>query len=326
MARKRIRQTSDRWPVREATAEDAPGIRELFHEVFGQAMTEDLWQWKYGGGRGHAVLAEREGRVVAHYGGIRRTVTYQGEAMPSVQCVDTMVKSTERGTLSRRGPYYRVAYGFLDRFVGYGRLFAFGFGFPNKRVMRVGEILGVQAPVGEVVEPVWLAANHTRYRGERYSHCNSSHREAVNTFWLHMQDGLRQSIVGVRDAVHLNYRYLENPIHRYEVDLVSAVDGNDPIGIIVTRIEGHTLLLLDLIGDVQRFPELVEHARFRAMNLGLSEMRAWITTSHLDLLGSQQSRVVAPKVMIPTSVCTEGPTPDELRDKWWLMAGDTDFR
>jgi hypothetical protein len=314
------------WTAREATEEDKYNIMGLFSEVFGQEMTQDLWYWKYGHGRGCAVIAERHGEVIAHYGGIRRTVVREGREQASIQCVDTMVKPSERGTLSRKGPYFLVASEFLDRFVGCGRPFEFGFGFPNKRVMRVGEILGVQASVGEILEPVWSPVSNTRYYDETYSPTNAIHRDWADILWSAMRDSLSNAIVGVRDHEYLKYRYFENPLFKYDVVLVMSENRSEPVGLTVSRQEGKRVLLLDLIGNVRKFPELVDHVRFIASVPGCRELRGWITENYLDALGSHFERVDRPEVLIPTSTCTEGPSVEELRGKWWLTAGDAEFK
>jgi hypothetical protein len=48
--------------------------------------------------------------------------------------------------------------------------------------------------------------------------------------------------------------------------------------------------------------------------------------SYLYALGSRFERVDRPEVLIPTSVCTEGPSPEQLRNKWWLTAGGAEFK
>jgi len=314
------------WSVREADKRDKFAIMDLFAEVFGQTMTEALWDWKYDRAGGCAVVGERNGRIIAHYGGIPRNVAHRGREEASIQCVDTMVQPGERGTLSRKGPYFLVATAFLDRFVGEGRPFRFGFGFPNKRVMRIGEILGVQAPVGEIVEPVWAPLRQTSFRGRVYVCGNPAHRRMVDRLWSEMRDDLDDFIVGVRGHEHLEYRYFENPVHEYDVFFVTPPRRDDPIGLVVTRDEGSHTLLLDLIGPCARFPELLDHVRYLTGIRESPELHAWITLNHLEMLGADYGRLDRPEVMIPTSICTEGPDPEELRDKWWLTAGDAEFK
>jgi hypothetical protein len=38
------------FEIRAATAADAPGIRRLFERVFGKALSQEEWHWKFQGG------------------------------------------------------------------------------------------------------------------------------------------------------------------------------------------------------------------------------------------------------------------------------------
>ena len=50
------KNSSQRWTTTLATEQDKAQIKSLFAEVFQQEMSEELWQWKYGNGRGAAGL------------------------------------------------------------------------------------------------------------------------------------------------------------------------------------------------------------------------------------------------------------------------------
>ena len=318
--------TSRLWSISDAGEQDKAQIKALFAEVFEQPMSEELWQWKYGDGRGVAVVAKRDDQVIAHYGGIVREVCFQGERRNSIQCVDTMVKPTERGTLARKGPYFLVARAFLERYVGYDRPFEFGYGFPNRRVMKLGERVGIQASVGDVLEPVWSPMKESKCEDEEFDLDNAQHRQIADELFVEMCNELTESIVGVRDATYLRHRYINNPAHNYSLKLVSNEPGGQTLGIIVFRVENQRQLLLDLIGAPAAFPALIDQARWHCGQNDAYEMSAWITAAHLDLLGGAWGRLDDPQVRIPTSVCTDGPSPESLYNKWFLTAGDTEFK
>jgi hypothetical protein len=80
------------------------------------------------------------------------------------------------------------------------------------------------------------------------------------------------------------------------------------------------------VGPVRAFPALVTVARQWALARGAKRVRAWVTASHARLLAGTQPSEVAMDLVVPANVWTPGPTPDELQGRWWLMAGDTDFR
>ena len=90
-----------RWQVGHVLPENFPEIAALFQEVFGHPLSRDLWDWKYGSGRGNAVAARKDGKMVAHYGGMYRDILVGGRPERVAQICDVMVHSHERGVLTR---------------------------------------------------------------------------------------------------------------------------------------------------------------------------------------------------------------------------------
>ena len=329
MSATKLRDSSNeanRWCVAPAESDDIPLIQSLFERVFKQPMSDSFWHWKYGQNNGMSWVAKRGAKLIAHYGGIKREVFYKGLRRQSIQCVDTMVDRSERGSLSRKGPYFLVASGFLNQYVGTDRPFEFGYGFPNARVMRLGELLGIQASVGQILEPVWSPTEGSVCRDVTYDRDDARHRLIANQLNVRLQASLCSAIVGVRDADYLSYRYFDNPNFDYQIKIVWRYGSSEPLGIVVFRIESDRLLVLDLIASADHFSELVAQLRVYCGRAHAFEMSAWISSIHLPLLGQRWGRLDDPQVRIPTSICTPGPTPTELKDKWYLTAGDTDFK
>lgn len=73
------RGAAPRWRLHTLRPEDAPAMRRLFEAAFGHPMSQALWEWKYGDGRGHAVWCAAGGEMVGHLGLMRRTAIWQGE-------------------------------------------------------------------------------------------------------------------------------------------------------------------------------------------------------------------------------------------------------
>lgn len=319
------------WTVSQAGPHDKEQIKQLFEEVFAEPMSESLWQWKYGNNRGVAVVAQRNGRIIAHYGGLFRDVFYRGTQQRSMQCVDTMVKPSERGSLSRSGPYFLVAREFLNQFIGTGRVCEFGYGFPNSRVLKLGEHLGVQAAIGKVVEPIWSHIDSSAPQVSNlivsdFDVSNTLHRSQCDDLFEQMLLGLSDSIVGVRNSAYLKHRYFDNPSYKYVAQLVSTSGSDSPAGIVVYRKSGEEVILLDTIGHPKYFPVLVAHVQSQLTSMGANQLSTWITDVHLPLFGNQYNRIDDPKVSIPTSVCTPGPSRESLTDKWFLTSGDAEFK
>jgi len=316
-----------RWLLSAATPGDAPAIRRLFREVFQHELSEALWQWKYGDGRGEAILAWRDDQLVAHYGGMRRDVLVQGEAAEAIQICDVMVKGSERGVLTRSGPFFLTCATFLERFIGYGRRHLLGFGFPSPRAMAVAERQGLYWQVDSMVEQRWPALStrasvfsHARRIDERAS---NRVRRRIDQLWQTMAGAFARSIIGVRDWAYLRRRYLTHPERSYQLFLVRKRLPGTPLGVIVLAAEGERCRLMDLVGDPVNFAVLIFHARRIAKQLGAHTLYGWITRSHAAYWASDQQQPL--EICIPSSAWTEGPAKDEVENLWWLTAGDMDF-
>ncbi|MBK6295889.1 MAG: GNAT family N-acetyltransferase [Rhodoferax sp.] len=143
-------------------------MRELFQVVFGTPMSDALWHWKYANGRGVAMgVWNVQDELVAHYAGFPRQVLMFGKPVTAMQMGDVMVRPNERGTLSRKGPFFLATSAFLTRYVGYDQAALLGYGFPNDRHMQLGAKRGLYERNGKVVNlrcsaqrsalPWWLA-------------------------------------------------------------------------------------------------------------------------------------------------------------------------
>ena len=315
---------SNKWQATSLQESDVPDVLALFQQVFETEMSRAHWDWKYanGGGVG-TVVRNEQGEIAAYYGGIERQILDRGTPSRTLQCCDTMVAVTQRGTLTKKGPYFLSATSFLDSYIGYNRPYLFGFGFPNKRVMRLGEHLGVQADIGSVVQIEWGALSSAELKGEVLDSNNSDQWRLLDQLWQGMADGMQHKIVITRDQSYIRYRYLQNPTRQYALEFVKH--SGEVIGLVITRKESEKLLVLDLVGPLQNFSKMISYCRSAAAKQGLQGIYGWLTEADLDLYADEEMAVVDIEVRIPTSACTDGPSAEELRDKWYLTAGDTDF-
>jgi hypothetical protein len=318
-----------RWHLGLAAEGDFPAIAGLFREVFQRPMTRALWEWKYGEGRGRAVLVWRGERLVAHYGGMRRRISYLGCPALGCQIGDVMVQVDERGVLTRRGPFFLATAGFGALYAGYGSEHRITFGFPNERHARLGQRLGLYSVVGKIVELCWRDLSAGRRAGRRVRPLNGrgwrSWERLVARLWRQMRRDLQGAVVGVRDWSYLRHRYLLHPEHDYRLFLLLGPLGLRPYGLFVLRPLGRRCELVDLLGGLQHLPEVVRSALPIARRLGAEEVFGWITEGFAPLLGVAGATVRDPGIPVPTITWTPGPDPAQFRGRWWLMAGDSDF-
>lgn len=324
-------------PARQRTLavqpEHAERMRALFAEVFGHPMTAGHWQWKYASGHGQAVALFEDGEMVAHYGGLTRELKVFGQAMRGCQVCDVMVATRARRSLARRGPMFCMAATFLETQIGWGLPHAIGFGFPSARHQGMADRMRLYEGVDRMVQLSWPTDAAAAAEGLRVDELHDSDAGAdrqgwrqVDRLWQAMAKDLQQSVLGVRDAGWLRWRYLQRPGVDYQVLSVRSRWLRRPIGVLVLRRRDDALELLDLVARPQDFARLLALARARAADAGLPRLRCWVSASHQSLL-SGDAPVQADDLAIEVPACrhTLGPEPSTLRNRWFLMAGDADF-
>ncbi len=302
-----------------------PRVHDLFEEAFGSVKPPAWWQWKYGEGRGLAVGAWREGELVAHYAGFPRTILWYGEVAGALQVGDVMVKSSTRGILTRRGPFQRCATAFLETYLGVGRPYWLGFGFPHLRAMLLAERLGLYTRVDRMSEIRWMPLADRPGLKTRIQRIGlQENRDVVASLWSRMRQGLGDMIVGMRDPDYLLHRYLHHPEIQYQLFLLKRRLDGRAIGVLVLRQEGNSCLWVDWVGDPALLEEAVYHARRLASRFGVS-LYTWTSTLLTQRLAATGGTEQPLDVHIPSCAWTEGPDPGAIRGRWWLMPGDTDF-
>lgn len=303
------------------------GWHALFEASFGHVLTQAHWDWKYGGHELAGVGAFAQDELVGFYGGLPRPVLVHGVQAMALQICDVMVQPSERGVLTRQGPFFLSCTTLLEQLMGFGRPFLLGFGFPNLKHLRLAERQGIYAAVDQVVELHWPVPRLLPNWRVRSHAVSLADQAAVNACWTEMAQAMRSSILGIRDWQYVTKRFLQHPTVNYTVLLMRSRLSGRPLGVVVLRDRGADgLELMDLIGAPVHFSALVRVALRHAHLLGRSRLLAWVTSSHRHLLGAWDSESVPLDVWIPANVWTPGPSAAELQGQWWLMGGDTDFR
>lgn len=320
---------SSRWKITTVTENDKAAIRELFEEVFApEKMSDALWQWKYGDGRGLGIVAWRDGKMVAHYGGIVRHIRYFGEEKLAVQIADVMVLAKERGFLTRRGAFFLTASTFPEKYVGYNARFWLGYGFPTQRAMKVAERLGLYAPVGKMMQLGWqssAAKPHLLTRIRHLHQHNKKNKKIINKLWNNMTDSLQTALVGVRDWNYVQHRYFSHPHKQYEVLLISKRFTNQALAVVVIRREDETCRIIDFIGDLKYLAETIKQIRRMAAIWGMKQVIVWITANFTKVFPQQDVEEHDLDIIIPHTIWSQAVPPAEIEGHWWLMGGDTDF-
>lgn len=320
------RQPSSRWQVRPAAEQDFEALCRVFEQSFAVPLDQAQWRWKYQHADSPGYVVLEQDQIVGFCGGAPRKAIIKGQAGSLLQLGDVMVAPKQRGILTKTGPFYRAAHGFLSDQIGQNRPYPYGFGFPNPRALQVGMRQGLYTPYDRILEASWpAAASHVilrRWQGE------PDMAAQIDRLWAAMAEHLRDKIVGVRDANWLRYRYLEQPKGTSEVYLV--VDANDAQCHAVMVVKDHPTLdqieLLDGITTPDHSARLIAAAQHYCAEKSRQEVQAWLTPSVLEWFAATEPQLRETGVSIPGNALD---TPEHLAqaaNRWWLMGGDSDFR
>ena len=317
-----------RWRPSWVAPDQEAQCFDLFELAFGYRIDPNLWRWKYRDAASPGMGVWRDGQLVAFYGAMPRPVLFLGQPASTVQIGDVMSHPAERGVMTRSGPFQIAASTFIDRSVGYGRPRLFGFGFPTAKALQVAQKLGLYESVDQICELTWPAANGDwRQRLLQCAPATGGDAATIDQLWQSMAADFRDSIIGVRDARYVRERYREHPTVAYQCLLVRRALTGRPQGLaVVRRPDAERVELMDLIAPRRRFPALLGAVRRWAAAQGAQRVTAWITQSHAQAFAATGAAQSPIDLMVPANVWSRGPSAEDLRGRWWLMAGDTDFR
>jgi hypothetical protein len=316
--------------VVDVGADDYESFADLFEESFGHRMSRDEWTWKYAPGRGRGVFALADGRPVAHYGGLTREVEFFGTRVRALQPVDVLVSPKERGVLTRRGAMFRAATALFDAQVGPDKPHFIGMGFPTARHLLLAERLGLFVSAGKMCEIVWpLSARRPGWSISLTalpSFETGRFRSIAEAAWQAMARDLSDAIVAVRDAAWLERRYIKHPTRRYHLVAVRSRLTRKVFGLIVLRKDGASVELLDLVGPLTSAEILIDAARWLAARMGGEMLCLWAAESFAQRVSVAGALCTVTDVHNLALTYAAGPPADRVKERWWLSAGDTDYR
>jgi hypothetical protein len=108
------------FEIREATVEDAPGIRRLFARVFGVPLSAEEWEWKFARNPDgwFGIVAVLAGEIVGNYAGWAMRLRLDGERVFDLRPLDLEIDAVElfldrataaSGAAASWGPAQRTA-------------------------------------------------------------------------------------------------------------------------------------------------------------------------------------------------------------------------
>lgn len=305
-------------------------VKPLFESSFETAFDESVWNWKYGAGRGRAVCARQSGELVAHYGGAPRDILYFGEVSKAIQICDVMVLPEHRSFASRDTLFFKTAATFLEQQVGNCAEHLLGFGFPNQRVLRMAQRLGLYDVTDVFIEihyPVQLATSSSEYEIVPFDLLSTEASAIVDGLWTEMARAMQQLIVGKRDWEYWHYRYCTHPARARGIYTCLALraKGSEQIkAVFLLKQQDQTNLLMDIVGEVDQFPAYIEVLR-DSLAIGNIQLLCRTTRAQAPKLSLSDAHWQELEIEIPCNIWTRGPSAEQLQGMWWLTAGDMDF-
>lgn len=319
------------FQVRDLSPADEDSLLRLHVHVFGPGATQAWYQWKYrvGGGLGSGVW--HQGELIAHCGGVPRTLWRQGRRQTGLQIGDVMVAPEWRGILTRRGPFFQASHAFYSAHVGDRFGHSIAYGFPSERHLRLAVTLKLLWSAGPVHALSWdvQAADRSGpgWAWSWHSLDPSDRRfdQSVDAAWQRMRAAGAALTLGERDAAYVRWRYCERPGRRCSFFSLRRPWSPTPAGIAVLDIGASPVQWLDWIGDPAAILAASRACVAEAGRAGAPSLTAWASPVVTQSLQGAEvtSKSVTAWLGIPraSSLAEE----DLAGMRWWLMGGDTDF-
>lgn len=308
-------------------ADHSESFLTLFKNVFGSEMSYEFLLWKYQGCEHFGIGFKRDDELTAFYGGIPRDVLYRGEPLKAVQMTDVMVHPNERGAFTRKGTFWKVASTYIGTKVGDRNPYPLAFGFPSYRHYLLGNRIGLYDSVDSITELSWSSTPSNGLSFWKIRELKDSDMKYVPGLWDTMKEKFADSVIGVRDSRWLQKRYLDHPENPYQILVLHKIWKIKPEGIIILRDRGDAgIEWIDMIADPGLIQILHKSVMQYISKKPIKRLFCWITASHAHLFESTAPAQGDPDVVIPFNILTDGMSPENVQNRWWLMSGDTDFR
>ena len=333
-----LHEQSDKWLTPRFRIEwlehsELPALQHLASTSPDSHPSAEMRQWKYRNADRLGIAVWDADQLVAFCGGAPRAVSYFGQFALALDRFDTLTQPSAGVKQASAEPVALAAATLAELQIGDGRpqLLDFALGdqsfFAQQLQQGLPEQPALQIEVDRMSELRWPA--RAGRPGLRFfaRPVAESHAAIVDRLWLEMKRSFPASIVCVRDWKYIQSRYLMHPHQLYSALLVRRRFNGAAIGLVVLRDHcEHGMEVVDLVAPLDCMADLLSVARRFAGKRGRSSAFAWITSSHADRLATADSTARSLDLVVVANNWSVGPLPDELRNRWLLMGGDTDFR
>lgn len=315
--------------IRPAETDDANAIRALFEKVFKEHMSPEHWHWKYARDMSCATIAFKDGRLVAHYGGVGLPILQEGRKATAVQITDLMVDPDARQGVRSHSPFFQVSKSFLETYAGYDKPFDLVYGFPSERATILSEKLGILVRVGRMYELTWnLSGDEARPAGEIIELTNQNYQRyenKINRLWARFGTHFEDLFICVKDAEYFRWRFLEHPAKKYSLYLVQSRLLKKPKQLLVFRHDAEQSMLMDFVGNSLDIDATITLAKSIVCHEGNSRLVTWCSDAYRREFAKQADSERALQIAIPANTWSKAAPADIQMNKWWFMPGDIDY-
>ena len=298
----------------------------LFEEIFLIKMSKDFLKWKYRDAKELGMGLTHESKLVAFYGAMPRDISYEGTLIKAVQIGDVMVHPSQRSAFTKKGAFYKVALSYINEKIGKNKDYSLAFGFPSKRAYMLGKRLELYEAVDSLVELSWDITNSKNFIIYKAREFNMSDIKWVDVIWRKMQKSLKGSLVGVRDEKWLKERYLNHPLPYTVLTIQSLFSTKATAFAVLKEHQDGNIELVDLIIDTYVIPSALKAIFSYYRKKNKKRVFCWITQSHSFLYDKAEPHTHNLDITIPFITYRSCMDIAKIRDRWFLMSGDTDFR
>ena len=270
--------------IRAAADSDEDRIRELFNACFGHELSHEEWHWKYRESYmgSSAFIAEVDGAIVAHYGGLRMSFYLEGLNLTAWQGCDVMTHPKYRSKLfAKRGVIVRTAEEFFQANPG-----DYVFGFPSVRHCRLMSLQQKFEPhrfvrVLKKGKNSFCAADDSRPSvlaslkdGRAKTGWGSVTAPQIDRFWGKVRDSAGLTVD--KNSDYLFWRFRDHPSRNYEILTLKDLFIGSLRAYAVFRMEKEQLLVLDIqaAGEAQ-FRCLLSELELLATQRGADAISFW---------------------------------------------------
>lgn len=315
---------------RDAHEDDEAYIRKLFEEVFESIPPDGWWAWKYGKrDRLGSVGIRENGEIISFYGSLEREMIFTDKKYPVCQLGDVMVNASMRGWGGKKGVFYRTSFSFLHQYVGDGKTFSIGFGFPTPRALSLGIRLGLYQRADKLLH---LQTQCQQYRldwGVTLS-CTPA-KKIDNWDWMKrlktpINHVVPNSAWMEKTQNYWHWRYGERPDSAYLVIRIARFGRTTGAAVLKETAGGMELMDIAFLGYNNYLNLLNGIIKFMSAS-PKRVLSAWGTELAIKalqtILGGETED--AGYLTLPGEVL-EASMSNIVLNHLWLLGGDTDFR